>query len=385
MDIDSLLRVAVMKEASDLHLKVGVKPIIRINGELTTLESTSAVTTQDLIAASMKILSPEQKEKMKGRFEMDLAYAVKGVGRFRLNIYQQRGSLSMVFRVVPTRINTIEELKLPKVLYKIAEENRGLILVTGATGSGKTTTLAAILDYINVNRKCNIISIEDPIEYLHNDKQSIISQREVGADTESFGIALRSALRQDPDVIMVGEMRDFETVSTAISGAETGHLVMSTLHTINSQETINRIISIFPPYQQDQIRMRFAATIKAIISIRLIPRIDGNGRVPAVEIMISTQTIKEAIIDLNKTRAINDIIANGKSQYGMQTFDQSLFELYQQEQISYEEALKWCTNPDDFSLKAKGIQSTSELTWAVEQEDNNTEHTGGGHFEIERF
>jgi twitching motility protein PilT len=269
----------------------------------------------------------------------------------------------MVFRVIPMRIPTPEELLLPEVIKKIALEPRGLILVTGTTGSGKSTTLASMIDHINANRTDHIMTIEDPIEYLHRDKRSIVNQREIGQDAESFSKALRAALRQDPDVILVGEMRDFETIQTALMAAETGHLVLSTLHTIDSTETVNRIISVFPPYQHKQVRMQLAAVLRSIISMRLIPRADGRGRVPGVEVLVATTTIKDCILDPEKTKLIPDFIAQGAIHYGMQTFDQSLFQLFQSGLITYEEALRRATNPDDFALKVRGIQSTSDLTF----------------------
>ena len=272
----------------------------------------------------------------------------------------QRGTVSIVFRIVSMDILDIQELMLPVVLKKIALEPRGLILVTGTTGSGKSTTLASMVDYINLNKTRNIITIEDPIEFLHRDKKSIISQREIGHDTESFSKALRAALRQDPDVILVGEMRDFETIQTALTAAETGHLVLSTLHTSDAVETINRIITVFPPYQHKQVRIQLASVLRAIISMRLVPRADEQGRVPAIEVLLATQTIKSCIEDPDKTKLIPDYIAEGFSQYGMQTFDQSFLNLYKSGIISYEDALSRATNPDDFALKVKGILSTKE-------------------------
>ncbi|MEK6683347.1 MAG: type IV pilus twitching motility protein PilT [Nitrospirota bacterium] len=363
MTINELLKIAVDRKASDLHLKVGNHPIVRVDGHLIPLEEQAKLSQEDAIAIAFSIMNNPQKDKFKQRSELDLAYSAPGLGRFRVNVFQQRGTTCMVFRVVPTKILTVEELNLPPVLEKLAMEQRGLILVTGTTGSGKTTALASLIDFINRNRMDNVITIEDPIEYLYRDRKSIISQREVGADTESFSGALRSALRQDPDVILVGEMRDFETISAALVAAETGHLVMSTLHTLDATETINRIISVFPPYQQKQVRMQLASVLKGVVSMRLVPKSDGNGRVPAVEVMIATQTIRECIIDPDKTRKIPDVIAAGQSQYGMQTFDQSLFGLFQKNLITYEEALRWCTNPEDFTLKVKGVHSTSD-TWS---------------------
>jgi twitching motility protein PilT len=278
------------------------------------------------------------------------------------------------------KVPAIDELNLPEVLKKIALEPRGLILVTGTTGSGKSTTLAAMIDHINANRTYNIITIEDPIEYLHRDKKSIVNQREVGSDTESFSKALRAALRQDPDVILVGEMRDFETIQTALTAAETGHLVLSTLHTTDATETINRIITVFPPYQHKQVRIQLASILKGIISMRLVPRADGQGRVPAVEVLVATETIRDCIIDPDKTKLIPDIIAKSKLHYGMQTFDQSLYDLYKSGLITYEEALRRATNPDDFALKVKGIQSTSDLTF-----EQNEMSGGSDDIPIERF
>lgn len=382
MKIDELLKSAVEKKASDLHLKVGNNPILRVDGHLVPVETISKLTQEDAIAVAFSIMNNQQKQRFKERSEIDLAYSCPGLGRFRVNIFQQRGTIGLVFRVIPTKILTVEELDLPPVVEKLAMEPRGLLLVTGTTGSGKSTTLAAMLDYINRNRTSNIVTIEDPIEFLHRDRKSIVNQREVGADTESFSVALRSALRQDPDVILVGEMRDFETISTALVAAETGHLVMSTLHTLDAVETINRIIAVFPPYQQKQIRLQLAAVIKGIVSMRLVPRSDGAGRVPAVEIMIATQTVRECIIDPDKTRKVHDVIAAGSTQYGMQTFDQSLYSLYQKRLITYEEALQWCTNPDDFALKVKGIQSTSDVAQGAGEKKGEGDP---GKFKIERF
>jgi len=286
---------------------------------------------------------------------------VPGLGRFRCNVFQQRGTVGLVLRVIPVKIMTVRELGLPMVLEKICNEQRGLILCTGTTGSGKSTTLAAMIDFINAQRTEHIITIEDPIEFLHRDKKSIVNQREVEVDTRSFAAALRSALRQDPDVILVGEMRDYETIETAITAAETGHLVLSTLHTLDATETVNRIISVFPPHQQKQIRLQLAGVLKAVVSMRLIPRADGHGRVPACEVMIATPFIRDCIINKDKTKLIHEAIAAGVSQYGMQTFDQSIFQLYKKELISYDEALRRASNPDEFKLKIQGIQSASDM------------------------
>jgi twitching motility protein PilT len=368
MDISELLREANSLGASDLHIKVGSQPIVRINGDLSPLASAGRLSQEEIMKIAAAVMSPGQRESFKKRNDLDLAYSVPGLGRFRCNIFVQRGTIGLVFRVIPMRIPTVEELNLPDIIKKIAMEPRGLILVTGTTGSGKSTTLAAMIDTINASRTDHIMTIEDPIEYLHRDKRSIVNQREVGSDTESFSKALRAALRQDPDVILVGEMRDFETIQTALTAAETGHLVLSTLHTIDAAETINRIISVFPPYQHKQVRLQLAAVLKSIISMRLIPRADGKGRVPAVEILIATALIKDCIVDPDKTKMIHDAIAQGIVHYGMQTFDQSLFNLFKTGLITYEEALRRATNPDDFALKVKGIQSTSDLTFDEQPE-----------------
>jgi twitching motility protein PilT len=367
MNLNELLKLTFEKRASDLHVKVGVPPILRIDGRLTPLETEKRTTQEEALTTALSIMNNAQKARFKEKNELDMAYAVPGLGRFRVNVFQQRGSVGMVFRQVPAKILTFEDLMMPVVLQKIASEQRGLILVTGTTGSGKSTTLAAMIDYINTARTANIITIEDPIEFLHRDKKSIVNQREIGSDTFSFSDALRSSLRQDPDVILVGEMRDFETISTALTAAETGHLVLSTLHTLDAAETINRIITVFPPYQQKQVRMQLASVIRGIISQRLVARADGNGRVPAVEVMLGTLSVREAIIDDAKTRQIPTIISAGMTHYGMQTFDQSLLILYKKGYITYEEALLTASNPDDFALKVKGVQSTSDLTFEEEE------------------
>ncbi len=362
MNINDLLRIAIERDASDLHLKVGNHPIIRVHGELIPLVELKRLVPEDTIAMAYSIMNNQQKEKFKRNMEIDMAYSVPGLGRFRCNIFYQRGAIGLVLRIIPSKIRTIRELLLPSVLEEICMEKRGLVLVTGTTGSGKTTTLAGMIDYINTHRVEHIITIEDPIEYLHRDKKSIVNQREVGVDTESFAVALRSALREDPDVILVGEMRDYETIETAIVAAETGHLVLSTLHTLDAPETVNRIISVFPPYHHKQVRIQLASVLKGVISMRLLPRADRDGRVPAVEVMITTPFIRDCIINKEKTHLIREAIKQGVSQYGMQTFDQSLFKLYEAKLITLEEALKWASNPDELKLKIMGIQSASEMT-----------------------
>jgi twitching motility protein PilT len=361
VDLIELLKVAVASGASDLHLKVGSYPMMRVNGVLMVASEAKRLERADTEAMAGVLFSPEHLEKFRKAQEVDLAYSVSGLGRFRCNVFQQRGTIGIVLRVIPTRVKNIDELGLPPVLKRIAQEERGLVLVTGTTGCGKSTTLAALIDHINSTRSCHIMTVEDPIEYLHRDYQSIVNQREVAVDTTSFSHALRSALRQDPDVILVGEMRDFETVETALLAAETGHLVFSTLHTLDATETVNRIIAVFPPHQQRQIRIQLASVLKAAVSQRLLPRADGLGRVPAVEVMISTPFIRDCIVDKDKTPQIPTAIAAGTSQYGMQTFDQSIFTLYQQGFVTLEEALRWASNVDEFKLKVQGIATTSDL------------------------
>jgi len=362
MHINDILKVAVERKASDVHLKVGAHPVLRMDGRLQVMTEFKRLMQEDTIAMAFSMMSSRQKERFKHQLETDIAYSVPGLGRFRCNIFQQRGSVGIVLRLIPSRIQTFKELMLPPVLEKICEEQRGLVLVTGTTGSGKSTSLASMIDYINTRRIEHVMTIEDPIEFLHRDKKSIINQREVDVDTKQFSVALRSALRQDPDVILVGEMRDYETIETALLAAETGHLVLSTLHTLDATETVNRVISVFPPHQQKQIRLQLASVLKAIVSMRLLPRADGLGRVPAVEILIATSYIRDCVENKEKTKLIRDAITQGTSQYGMQTFDQSLYLLYKNGLITLEEALRRATNPDEFKLKIQGIQSTSDMS-----------------------
>jgi twitching motility protein PilT len=362
MHVNDLLKLAVEKGASDLHLKVGSYPMARINGNLAPISDEKLLDHEDLVEMAASIMSTAQRQKFKDSQEVDLAYSVAGLGRFRCNVFQQRGTIGVVLRVIPVKVMTVDQLGLPPVMKKIAAEERGLVLVTGTTGSGKSTSLAAMIDYINANRTAHVITIEDPIEYLHRDLKCIINQREIGVDTRSFAYALRSALRQDPDVILVGEMRDMETIETAMHAAETGHLVFSTLHTLDATETINRIISVFPPHQQKQIRLQLASVLKAAVAQRLIPRKDGTGRCPGVEVLVATPFIKDCIVDKDKTHLIAGAIAQGTSQYGMQTFDQSIFSLFQSEQISYDEALRWASNVDEFKLKVQGISTTADAS-----------------------
>ncbi|MEJ2313778.1 MAG: PilT/PilU family type 4a pilus ATPase [Nitrospirota bacterium] len=381
-EITELLKMAVERNASDLHIKVGSQPIMRVHGNLERMESEPRVTAEDIKKICLAVLSPDQMEAFKRKYDLDFAYSVPGMGRFRCNAFVQRGAMGFVFRVVPVKIPSIDELNLPKVLEKISMEPRGLVLVTGTTGSGKTTTLASMVDHINRNRKVNIVTIEDPIEFLHKDNLSIINQREIGTDTTTYSIALRAALRQDPDVLLLGEMRDPETMEIAMTAAETGHLVLSTLHTVDAAETVNRIVSVFPPYQHHQIRLQLSSIVKGVISLRLMPTADGKGRVPAVEVLVSTGLIRECILEPDKTKLIPDVLAKGKSQYGMQTFDQSIFDQYQAGRVSYEEALRWASNVEDFKLKIKGVSSSTE---AAEEEVAGKEGPRGGGMKIERF
>jgi twitching motility protein PilT len=359
--IDELLAVACSKGASDLHVKAGSFPFMRVNGELQPIIDASRLTAEDTLSMAFSIMNNRQKQRFKEVSEVDIAYGVSGLGRFRCNVFQQRGTVGMVLRVIPTTVRTISELQLPSVCERIAEERRGLILVTGTTGSGKSTTLAGMIDHINRTRTGHIITIEDPIEFLHRDKRSFVNQREVDVDTRSFSEALRGALRQDPDVILVGEMRDYETIETALTAAETGHLVLSTLHTLDATETINRIVSVFPPHQQKGVRLQLASVLRAVISMRLVRSASSKfGRVPATEVMITTPYIRDCINQPEKTALIRDAIMQGTSQYGMQSFDQSLFALYNQGLITFDEALNGASNVDEFKLRIRGIRSASD-------------------------
>jgi twitching motility protein PilT len=362
MNIDDLLRIAMERRASDLHLKVGNYPHLRVDGELAPLTDQPRISAEDMLTMAFSMMSARQKQKFKETTEIDMAYGVAGLGRFRVNVFQQRGNVGLVLRVIPTKIRALDELYLPKVVEQICDMPRGMVLVTGVTGSGKSTTLAAMVDRVNSTRAEHIITIEDPIEFLHRDKKGYVNQREIEVDTPSFHAALRASLRQDPDVILVGEMRDLETIGTAIHAAETGHMVFSTLHTLDAVETINRIIAVFPPPEQKQVRLQLAAVLRAIISQRLVKRTDAEGRVPAVEVMINTAYIRECILVPEKTRSIRDAIAAGTSQYGMQTFDQSLWDLFQAGLINYETALENASNADDFKLRMQGIASTADIS-----------------------
>lgn len=399
MEWNDILKIAISRGASDIHMRAGLRPILRIMGTLYPYKEHPPVSAEEIDQTINGLLNDRQKEKYNQSKQIDISTGMGDQGRFRINIFQQRGVPSMVCRFIPYRIQTTDELFLPPIIKKISMEQRGLVLLTGTTGSGKSTTLAGIIHHINNHRNCHIITIEDPIEFLHRDHKCLINQREVGFDTDTFAGALRAALRQDPDVILVGEMRDFETIQTAILAAETGHLVLSTLHTLDATESIHRIITVFPSHQQQQVRRQLGGILKGVVSQRLVSRADGRGRVPAVEVMIGTARIRECIEDSARTKEIRDAIAKGFTTYGMQTFDQSLMYLLEKGLITYEEALLQCSNPDDFALKVRGIYSTSDDRWEgfeakvemeeteqeeqVEEQPNEGEETEGT--KIERF
>ena len=388
MELNKILQVAVKGGASDIHIKAGLPPIFRVDGALLPLRDAKRLSPEDIGKMAAGIMNKMQRDQFQKTLDVDLSYGVPGVGRFRVNCFQQRGSIGLVFRVIPFKVKTVEELLLPEVIKTLAEERRGLILVTGATGSGKSTTLASMVDYINSTRTDHIVTIEDPIEFLIRDKKSIINQREVGNDTSGFARALKAGLRQDPDVIMVGEMRDLETIEIAMMAAETGHLVMSTLHTVDAAESVNRIVAAFPPHQRDAARYQFANLFKGVVSQRLIPRADGKGRVPAVEVMLATARIRELLMEHATPRTVTENIAKGHLSYGMQTFDQSLMNLLQNGYITYEEALTQSTSPDDFALRVSGIASSeNESAWKdfERAEGKDGDDFNLDEFEIDRF
>lgn len=358
MTLNDILTIALKKQASDVHLKAGLVPVIRKHGKLRPLQTgVPQLSAQDIEDMANGILDDDQRAHFAKHKEIDVGYGISGLGRFRVNIFRQRGSVRMVIRNIPFNVPNIDELKLPEVIKKIAEYERGLVLVTGITGSGKSSTLAAMIDHINNTQNTHILTVEDPIEFLIRDRKSIVSQRELGLDTTTFSAALKSALRQDPDVILIGEMRDHETIEIALTAAETGHLVLSTLHTMDAQETINRILGTFEPHEQDQVRRQLAAVLKAVVSQRLARRKDKTGFVPAVEILVNNQRVKEMIEDANKTNEIRNAIEESRDSYGMVSFDQSLMDLLSQDLIDYDEALRLSTNPEDFQLRAAGVAS----------------------------
>ena len=352
----------VRRNGSDLLLKVGRPPTVRVNGELAGLDF-PPLRPEDLKALAEQIMTPRQVKEFAEKKEADFAIGVPGVGRFRTNIYQQRGTLAFAFRAIPYEVKTIRELKLPTVLEEISARPRGLVLVTGITGSGKSTALAAMINHVNQHRRVNVITIEDPIEFLHRDQMANISQREVGSDTLTFGAALRHVLRQDPDVILIGEIRDADTLDTALKAADTGHLVFSTLHTTDATQTINRVISFYPPHQHQEIRSLLSTALQAVICLRLVPKKDGSGRVPAAEVLINTAAVADNIRDIEKALNIPDLIAEGTISYGMQSFDQSLMKWYREGVISYESALFYSSNPSEFALRVSGVSSASDNTF----------------------
>jgi twitching motility protein PilT len=360
-EIDSALRTLVERGGSDLHVKVGVPPTIRLHGELTPLEGFGPLTPEETERAFLEIAEARSKAEFDEAGEADFSYSIPGVSRYRVNTFKQRGSTSIVCRAIPFEIRSVDQLGLPPVVTRLAEEQRGIVLVTGTTGSGKSTTLAAMIDHINRTRTHHIMTLEDPIEYLHEDKGSIVNQREVGSDTESFARAMRRVLRQDPDVILIGEMRDEETVRTALSAAETGHLVLSTVHTLDATETINRIVDFFPPHLQHQARVMLAATLRGAIAQRLVPDITGEGRVPASEVMVVTGRVQDLIMNPEETGKITEVISEGEY-YGMRTFDQSLLGYVMEGRISEQVAYDYASNPHDFKLMlAAGGQRASGI------------------------
>jgi len=352
----------VQRGASDLLLKAGRPPTIRVNGQLQML-SMPALKPEELKALSDTLMTPRQLRDFADTKEGDFGIGVPGIGRFRTNVYQQRGTIAFAFRAIPYEVRTIHELLLPSVLEEIALRSRGLVLVTGVTGSGKSTALAAVIDHINRGRRVNIITIEDPIEFLHRDQLANVSQREVGSDTMSFATALKHVLRQDPDVILVGEIRDMDTMDTALKAADTGHLVLSTIHTTDATQTISRVLSFYPPHQHAEIRMLLSTALAAVISLRLVPRSDGKGRVPAVEVLINSAAVADNIRDTQRSLDIPDLIAEGGVTYGMQSFDQSLMRWYRDGVISYEDAVFNATHPSEFALRVSGVNAASDRTF----------------------
>ena len=362
LKIEQLLRAMVDHKASDLHIRTGVPPIYRINGSLTKIFETR-VDPGMMDSFLDDIMNRDQKLRFEQNKECDFAVGARDMGRFRVNVFRQRGTIAVVIRHIKAKIPAFEELHLPEVIRDMALTRRGLVLVTGTTGSGKSTTLASMLDYINQREAVNIMTVEDPIEDLYRDDKAIISQREIGVDTLSYANALRAALRQDPDVLLVGEIRDLETMQIALTAADTGHMVFATIHTTNATETIQRVLSMYPPHQHDEIRLLLAEVLAGIISLRLLPTADGQGRVPAAEVLVNTAAIKEYIRDKDKLELVEQAIAEGHMQYRSQTFDQALLNLYQSGQITLETAMNAATNKDDFDLKIRGISGTSDRGW----------------------
>jgi twitching motility protein PilT len=368
LNFKAILQQMVQLNASDLHLKVGRPPTLRVNGDLTPLPQ-PALKPEDLTGLAKELMTPKQVKEFSEYRESDFATGVPGIGRFRVNAYQQRGTIAFALRTIPHTARSIVDLNLPPVVEEIAMRPRGLVLVTGVTGSGKSTALASMIQHINERRYANIITIEDPIEFLHRDNKCLINQREVGTDTGSFAQALRRVLRQDPDVVLLGEIRDLDTLETALKAADTGHLVFSTLHTTDATQTINRVLSFYPPHQQNEVRFALSTALAGVVSLRLVPRCDRPGRVPAAEVLVNTAAVRDQIRDLDKTLNIPDLIKEGTSQYGMQSFDQSLMGWYTKEVISYESALFFASNPSEFALRVQGVSGSSDTSWDGFQQD----------------
>ncbi|MEE8417911.1 MAG: PilT/PilU family type 4a pilus ATPase [candidate division Zixibacteria bacterium] len=383
MNLKKMLIEMLNRKASDLHIRVGIRPHLRVNGMLEQI-AIDPLTIDDVESVVSQLLNEKQIERFRRKNELDLALSVAKLGRFRINMYRQRGTSGIAIRAVNTIVPTFEDLNLPPVVSKLAMERRGLIVVTGTTGSGKSTTLASMIEHMNSNRVDNVLTIEDPIEYIYRDKKSIITQREVGADTDTFATALKHALRQDPDIIMLGEIRDLDTMSIALTAADTGHLVLTTLHTLNTVETLSRIVSFFPPHQHDQIRLLLAGTLKAVICQRLLSRCDIPGRVPAIEVLVSTAAVRDCIMNKEKTIDIPDLIEQGGQQYGMITFDQSIMRLYRTGMISFEEAMDQCSNPDDFDLRVKGITGASDR-WDKEKASKDADAEARAPEDMKKF
>jgi twitching motility protein PilT len=365
MTFDQLVTTAGARRASDIHLRANHVPLVRIDGILERWTHVAPVSANDLEAIASRVLTPANQEKLLTKLEVDVAWQAPGVGRIRASVFRQRGTVAISMRLIPTSVPSLEALGLPPSVVKLHEESRGLVLVTGVTGSGKSTTLAALIDLINRTRPLHVLTIEDPIEFVHTDARAVVTQREIGFDTPAYASGLRSALRQDPDVIMIGEMRDVETIETALVAAETGHLVFSTLHTLDAPETINRIIAAFPPHQQTQIRIQLARVFRAAISQRLMPRADHKGRVLAAEVLIATPYVRDCIAEPEKTSLIPDAIVQGVSEYGMQSFDQAITRLCQQNLVTVEEALNWVTNVEEFKMRLRGITPGAAATVAL--------------------
>jgi twitching motility protein PilT len=370
-DYKAVLQAMVQRNASDLHLKIGRPPTIRLNGELTPLDL-PALRAEDLRSIGEQILPPRQRREYDADKEADFAIGVSGIGRFRVNMYQQRGSIAYAFRAIAFQALSLKDLNLPPVLEQIAMKPRGLVLVTGITGSGKSTALASMIQYVNEHRHANVITVEDPIEFLHRDINCHINQREVGSDTGSFAQALRRVLRQDPDIVLIGEIRDLETLEIALKAADTGHLVFSTLHTTDATQTISRILSFYSPHQQADVRFSLSQALQAVVSLRLVPRADRSGRIPACEVLVNTASVADNIRDMTKSLNIPDLIREGTVQYGMQSFDQSLMNWYQQGVISYESALFYATTPSEFALRVQGIAGSNDTSFNAFQQDVTT-------------